>query len=190
MLELFMACDLAKFEPVAPREDVQIEWFEDTRSLQPRHREFLQGYLGLRTRMVWSWQLRGSGAWLALATWNQMIAAYLLVQIKTGGGLRRYAPLMRDRSCVVGPAGTIPAARGHGIYPYLMNASLERCKNAGLACVYAAPQYQNEASIRGMQKDKNWAFVGRLLLRRSIGAPFFHIAAVTLEDPTLTCLIP
>lgn len=188
LLELFVACELARFEAAPARDDIQVEWIEHPRELQARHKEFMVTNLTLRKRLLWLWRLRRSGVWLGLATWNQMIAAYILVQISAGGGLHRYARLMREESCVVGPVATIPAARGRGIYPYLMNSALKRCRDVGLAWAYLSVQYQNEASIRGIKKEKNWAYVGRLLLRRNIGAPYFHIAAATLEDFTLTRL--
>jgi hypothetical protein len=72
----------------------------------------------------------------------------------------------------------------------MMNAALERCKNAGFAWGYGAVAYQNRSSIRGIHKEQNWAYIGRLLLRHSMAARYWHIVAATIENPSLTRLVP
>jgi hypothetical protein len=89
---------------------------------------------------------------------------------------------MRPRSAVVGYSFTIPEARGHRVFPYVMSQALERLKQAGFEWAYGDPAITNVRSRRGLQSDPAWKYVGRLLLRRR---PFgqYHIVAATIENP-------
>jgi ribosomal protein S18 acetylase RimI-like enzyme len=185
-LEEFFVSDLTRFAPGQSRDDVQVEWFTHTRQLAQRHWDFLKGHMGRQARWLWLYRLNYGGCLLALASWGGAVRHFLLVQLTRVGSLRRYWPLMQPNSCYIGPAYTEAAARGRGIYPYVLREALQRVKEAGFhwACITAA--HDNEPSLKGIRKDGNWVYIGRVLLRRHPFGLYYHIHGATVDNRDLT----
>lgn len=189
-LDYFYAVDLSKHKPPEPRADITIEWIEHISDVKPHHRAFLKAKTGLLTRISWYSFLRRSQVWIAMASWQNEVRHFTFVQVTGGGALRRFAPLMRENSVFMGPIYTAPEARGQAIFPYVMESTMTRCKEAGFQYVYGCVHHKNEPSLRGMRKAKDWQTIGKLLLRRPFGARYYHIRAATIERPELTRLAP
>ncbi len=184
-LEEFFVSDLSRFVPGKPRDDIEVEWFTHTRQFGRPHWDFLKRHMGRQARLLWLYRVDYGGCLLALASWGGAIRSYLLVQLTRIGSLRRYAPLMQPNSVYIGPAFTAPEARGQGIYPCVLRRGLQRVKEAGFhwACISAL--CDNQPSLKGIRKDGNWIYVGRVLLRRHPFGLYYHIHGATIDNPAL-----
>lgn len=189
-LEYLVVCDLAQQSPPPPRDDVPIRWFHDASELGPAERDFLRRLLRRVTYALWLRQLKQKACWLELASRNGQYVAYALAQVTAGGALRRYGPLMLPNSLFLGPSLTLPAARGQGIYPHMMGHALWHAREQGFAYAYGSVRLDNEASIRGIRKEKGWKIAGRVLLRRRAGSYTHRLVAATLDKPELCRPLP
>ncbi len=183
-LDILKGCWLEGYEG-ARRDDIRIDWIHSDVELGAAHREFLSGHTSRTTRFRWMRYLRKGTCWLALAWWQDAIRHFTLVQVTGGPAFSRFAPVLRADAAFVGPVYTTPDARGQGIYPFVLSQTLMKLGDAGSPLAYISFNYQNEASRRGIEKDKAWQDVARILLRRPPGRLYFRTRAVTVETPEM-----
>ena len=184
-LERLFAVDLAAHEPTPPRDDVSVEWLDGSQPMSEGGSRFLIESVGNLVGRAWKRRLQRRQCQLGLAGLDGRIVHYTFVLPDGVPAFGHYAALAHPDSAAIGPSYTADAARGRGVFPYMVGRALDRLKEAGVAWAYISAQTKNASSLKGLRKIPRIIEVGDVLYRR----PFLRasrICGVAIEVPEAT----
>ncbi len=164
--EALLVCDLKDFVPMEPREDVKVVWIKKTEDISKELNQFFVGILGSLWWFVWRNRVRSSKCYIGVAYWENKPASYIMIQLGRENQVR-YGKIMCDNSSFVGPAFTASFARGRKIYPYLMSEAFKVSKELGYKYAYGSVSFENDSSIKGIDRFGYYKFAGNFLLHKN-----------------------
>ncbi len=164
-LEALLACALENFEPGSAREDIEIKWINTLQDISEEMDNFFRDILGYPIWIVWRHRIKMNRWRIAVGFWDRKPASYMIIQQGRKDKMR-YGEVMHKNSAFVGPAYTAPFARGKKIYPYLLSEAFVETKKSGYDWAYGAVSFENESSIKGIDKFGFFRFAGSFLLHK------------------------
>lgn len=166
-LELLYVIRLNDFVTPPERNSIKIDWLEDLRNATGEQIEYMSEHIGRIGWWFWQRRLNHRNCWLGLASMDGQIVHYTFVLPSGKPPFNRYASIAHKNSAAVGPCYTSQAARGKGIFPYVVSRAFDLLKHRGFSWGYISVRIENAASMKGIRKIPGVAEAARLLYRRS-----------------------